>query len=85
MMKKFVPENTPTDGTDNIYDEKSWSRKFAYSLHMACAAYIYDEKSGSRKFPCTLYMACAAYIYDEKSWSRKFPYIQYMAYYSLYI
>jgi hypothetical protein len=30
--------------SDNIYDEKSWSRNFPYSIYMACTAYIYDEK-----------------------------------------
>jgi hypothetical protein len=37
--------------TAYIYDEKTWSQNFLYSLYMACTEHIYDEKFGPKTSP----------------------------------
>jgi hypothetical protein len=76
MTKNVGPETPPTA---YIYDEKSWSQDFPYSLYMACSAYIYDVKIGPETSPAASTCLLQRIYMTKKSWSRELPYSLYMA------
>jgi hypothetical protein len=63
-----------------IYDEKSWSQDFPYSLFMACTAYIYIMKNVGSKTSHTASTWHVQPIYMmKKSCSQDFPLRFYVA------